>query len=282
MDVIHVELYGGKGLFGGREQPLEASVIRCDKYKSCSYYENNQCLKVRSIGGSTCRFGQEDTVRGYTSKAKKYHQFKRSWKDHEQYRKLGKPSAKLGHIDNFVVFPYPYIHIKEQEDGEIKISDPLLFSDKTAFIPWDKFTPELIHRICSFRPEAVMGGEIMEYRRKIVPMFIAHLKEVIPEKYDEFIANHAEFDVKMDYVGRTALLRTIKPSLVHYESNNYPELNEEWMWDGEYLTFKAGHIHKFNITSNYTVEEVKIKPSDKSTIKISSNDQVTSKTVFID
>ncbi|AKA44367.1 hypothetical protein PPSC2_26860 (plasmid) [Paenibacillus polymyxa SC2] len=170
MDVIHVELYGGKGLFGGREQPLEASVIRCDKYKSCSYYENNQCLKVRSIGGSTCRFGEEDTVRGYTSKAKKYHQFKRSWKEHEQYRKLGKPSAKLGHIDNFVVFPYPYIHIKEQEDGEIKISDPLMFSDKTAFIPWERFTPELIHRICTFRPEAVMGGEIMEYRKKIVPM----------------------------------------------------------------------------------------------------------------
>ncbi|AKA44366.1 hypothetical protein [Paenibacillus polymyxa] len=88
--------------------------------------------------------------------------------------------------------------------------------------------------------------------------------------------------MKIDYVGRTALLRTINPSLVHYESNNNPELNEEWLWDGEYLTFKAGHIHKFYITSNYTVEELKIKPSDKSTIKISSNDQVTSQTVFID
>lgn len=283
MDVINVGLYGGKGLLGGKETPLEASVVSCDKYHTCSYFENQQCMKVRSIGGGTCQFGRVDTVKGYTSRAKKYRDFKNEWTNHEQYNKLTSPAKKLGLIDGFVVFPYPYVNIETQEDGELKILGPIMFGrDRTAFIPLGKFTPDFIHQLCSFRPQAMMGGEISDYRQKIVPMFIAHLKEVLPDKYEELISAYSSYGAKVNYVGRTALLRTLQPSLVQFKSKNYPDLNEEWHWDGNYLTYKGGYVSKFNVTKDYEIEEIRIKPSEKSTVTVSSNDQVTSQTVFID
>jgi hypothetical protein len=48
------------------------------------------------------------------------------------------------------------------------------------------------------------------------------------------------------------------------------------------LIYKKGYVHSFNITKDYEIAEIKIKPSDKSTIKITSNEQVTNETVFID
>ena len=37
MKKINVDLYGGKGLFGGRETPLEAEEIFCDRFEQCTY-----------------------------------------------------------------------------------------------------------------------------------------------------------------------------------------------------------------------------------------------------
>ncbi len=37
-EVIHVGLYGGKGLFGGKETALEASIVQCDKFDKCSFF----------------------------------------------------------------------------------------------------------------------------------------------------------------------------------------------------------------------------------------------------
>jgi hypothetical protein len=283
MEAIHVGLYGGKGILSGRETPLEASLVFCNEHQNCSYYQNNQCLMVRGIGASDCRFGTSFTDKGYTSKAKKYREFKSKWENHDNYNKLNLPPKKLGLINNFVVFPYSYVRIDEQENGEITLNSPLMFGgDKTAFIHEEKFTIDFIHRLCSFRPQAVMGGEIRDYRDEIVPMFISHLKEVMPGKYKALIDKYPGYAEKIDYIGRKALIKTINPSLVHYKTKRYPKFNEEWYWDGEYLIYKGGYAHRFNITNDYDIEEIKIKPGDKSMIKISSNDQVTSKTLFID
>ncbi len=81
---------------------------------------------------------------------------------------------------------------------------------------------------------------------------------------------------------RKALLKTIKPSTVYYDSPRFPNLDEEWFWDGHSLTYKSGRVSNFNVTNSYEIEEIIIKPSDESTIEINSNEQVTSKTIFVD
>lgn len=281
MDVINVDLYGGKGIFGGKETPLEASIISCDKYEQCSYFKSNQCLKVRAFLSPGCKYGRVNNVRGYTSRAAKYYGFKKEWQSHEKYSKLKYPPQKLGLIGNEIVFPYPYIDITNEEDGTVKVKSPG-FGSHIAFIPKEHFTVDLIKRICSFRPHAIMGGEIKDYQSKIVPLFLAHLKEVMPDKYEELSKESSEIVKEINYVGRRALLKTINQSDVHYKSSSYPQFNEQWHWDGENLTYSKGYVHEFNITKDYEVASIKIIPSDKSIITISSNEQVSEQTVFID
>ena len=59
MEKINVQLYGGKGIFGGRETPLEADVIYCGNKDNCSLYKEKKCLLCRSFGGDTCKKARE-------------------------------------------------------------------------------------------------------------------------------------------------------------------------------------------------------------------------------
>ena len=281
MEEINVDLYGGKGIFGGKETPLEASIISCDRYEQCSYYKNNQCLRVRSFLSPSCKYGNVRNVKGYTSRAAKYYDFKKRWQSHEKYSKLEYPPQKLGLIGDEIVFPYPYIRITKTETGNIKLDDPG-FGSSIAYIGKESFTVELIKRICAFRPRAIMGGVIADYQNETVPLFLAHLKEVLPDKYNELGKENGDLTKEINYVGRKVLLKTVKPSDVYYKSSSYPQFNEKWHWDGEVLTYLSGYTRDFNITKDYTVAEIKIIPSGKSTIIISSNEQVSEETVFID
>lgn len=280
-DVINVGLYGGKGLFGGKETPLEASVIYCDKYETCSYYQNNQCLNVRAPFSSGCKFGSVSDIKGYTSRASKYGEFRSKWRNHEKYSKLNYPSSKLGLIGDLVVFPYPYLRIKKLENGSLAIENPSIGSS-IAYIDFNQFTAEFINKLCVFRPQAMFGGTITDYQAKIVPLFLTHLKEVLPQRYEELKGLNANIDSRIDYVGRKALIKTINPSHVTYNSRSYPQFNEKWYWDGEILKYIEGYTKDFNVTKDYEIAEIKIKPSDKSIVTISSNEQVSEKTVFID
>ncbi len=280
--IINVGLYGGKGIFGGKETPLEASIVYCDKSETCSYFKNNQCLNIRAPFSGSCKYGKVRTVTGYTSRAKKYYDFKKEWENHEKYSKLKYPPRKMGVIGDEVVLPYPHINIKENENGSLAIEGPMLFSNKIAFVDISKFTAEFINKLCTFRPQAIMGGEITSYRRETVPLLLAHLKEVMPDKYAEVKSKYPGLIKEINYVGRKALLNTIKPCNIAYKSRQYPQFNEEWYWDGEILTWVNGYVSSFSITKDYEVSEIKIKPSEKSTITITNNEQVTEKTVFVD
>ncbi len=281
MEIINVDLYGGKSIFGGKETPLEASIVYCDRYETCSYFKNNQCLNVRAPFSNRCKYGKVNNVRGYTSRAAKHYEFKREWENHEKYNKLNYPSRKLGLIGDIVVFPYPHVRIKENEGGNLIVDGPGFGSD-ISFISYEKFTIDIINKLCTFRPQAMMGGEITRYQKEIIPLFLAHLKEILPDKYSELTEKYKTITNEINYVGRKALLKTINPSTVRYESRQYPQLNELWDWDGETLTRKSGYVSSFNITKDYEIQEIKIKPSDKSIVKISSNEQVTENTIFLD
>ncbi len=279
-EVINVNLYGGKGIFGGRETPLEASIISCSKHNECSFFKKGQCLAVRSAFSPSCKFGSERTVRGYTSRAQKYHKFKSEWQGHEQYKKLSYPPIKLGMIGDQVVFPYSYVRLEETETG-FKVKDPS-FGSSISYVGIEKFTTDLIYRICTFRPQAMMGGEISDYQKKTVPLFLAHLEEVLPEKYEAFIKAYSKYANKIDHVGRKAYLKTIKPTVIYKKSRQYPELDSMWQWDGKSLIYQSGFVSSFSVIKDYEIDEIKLMPSDKTVVEITSNDQVDENTVFVD
>lgn len=282
MELINVNLYGGKSIFGGKETKLEASIIYCDRHQECSYFQNDQCLRVRSAFSEGCRFGKTETAIGYTSRSRNYFAFKSKWNNHEQYSKLSYPKKKMGIIRDKVVLPYPYLTIKENERGELYLERHPFGSSNGNVLPMEQFDVKFIHEICQHRPQALMGGEITSYQKEVVPLFLSHLEELLPELYDSLVKAYPEYAGALDYVGRKAYLQTVMPSMVHYHSRNYPELNEEWQWDGELLTFKAGHLSKVNAVKDYEVELLQIRPTKKATVTITDNQQVSKETVFAD
>jgi hypothetical protein len=285
-DVVNVYLTGGKPLFGkGREEPLHALSLHCSKAQECSYFKEGSCRSLGALLRSGCKHGHFTSEKGYTSRAKKYRAFKEKWEAHEKYRALHSASDKLGVIGGEVVFPYPYCLVERGGNGMMRIKDPT-FHNATGYIPLEEFTPEFIHSVCTFRPQAIMGGTIQSFQDEVVPRFLAHLEEVLPEKYAEFVAAYPEFNKEIDHVGRKAYLTTLNPSFIHYKSRSYPDLNSTWYWDGEYLTYEEGYLNGVTAFSggsgSYTVENYTLKPDDKLTVKVEQNSQVNKNTVFVD
>lgn len=279
MTIINVGLYGGKNIFRKGESPLEASIIHCSKTDQCSFYARGECWNVRSILGQGCTLGDYvESKKGYTSRAKKYGEFKSNWQSHEEYNKLKYPVKRVGLIGDYVVFPYSHIGIKVQEDN-ITFINPYITNNKDL-IPLRLFDEEFIYRLCKFKPQAMFGGNITDYTEQEIPNFLIHLKEVLPELYNSFVNKYTEFDTIRSNVGRKALIVTLNPCKLQYTASSYPELNSEWYWDGEYLTYESGYVSRFNIDSNAEVVEIKLKPNKESLVVISDDNQVNENTVF--
>jgi len=277
---IHVGLYGGKGIFGGKETPQRAEIIYCDKANECDLYKNGQCVNVTSPFSSRCKFGKIHTERGYTSRAQKYYSFNNKYKSDEKYSKLKYPSGDfVANVGEVVMLNITYCSISKLESGEYQLNNPA-FRSSLAYIDIKDFSLELIKRICDFRPQAMMGGTISEYQTKSIPNFLINLKRGFPDLYNALINKYPEYKREFNYVGKKALLSTINHGEVKYKSSNYPEFNELWNWDGENLTFLSGYVHKPNVCSDFEISCMKIKPKSNSYVEIHDNAQVNDNTIF--
>src|SRR5699024_7428870 len=95
-------------------------------------------------------------------------------------------TKKLAIIGEEIFFSYSYITLKVDENGNVDIGGPSFgFGSDVAYIPKEKFTTELIKRICNYRPQAIMGGKIKEYKDEQVVLFLGQHIEIIHNLYDE-------------------------------------------------------------------------------------------------
>jgi len=126
MEVINVNLYGGKSIFGGRETPQRAETIYCDRFNECSYFKSGCCLNVTAPFSNRCKYGNIRVEHGYTSRARKHYDFDSKHRKSEQYAKLKHPPQKLGLIGNEVVFSYPFIRITRPKPATSNWMTPAL------------------------------------------------------------------------------------------------------------------------------------------------------------
>lgn len=276
LEEINVDLYGGKPLFGGRETALEASIIMCDMYKECSFYEEGKCLSVRSFATSNCKHGSTKTVKGYTSRAQKYRTFRDKWKSHDNYNKLNYPKKKVGLIGTEVVLLISYIRIEKGLEGYL-FKNPDFSSGRPNYIPYEDFNSEFIKGLLDARPQAMMGGTIDSYQREELPLVLAHIKETLPEKYNQFMEDYPEYDVSINHVGRKAYLHTLNPGLITIKKGSGSEV---WQWDGEYLSLQTKKSLLFLIEGDYDLESLVIKPKDTLKVEVTDNAQVNENTKF--
>lgn len=272
MDKINVDLYGGKSIFGGRETPLEAEITYCDKYKVCSFYKKGKCFSA-GRWKTNCKFGNKRREIGYTSRAKKYYEFKNKWSSDESYNKLEEPENIIGQIGDIFVLNTGYLY--EKEEGGYYIDThfgqaPLIYVSKK------EFTNDLIKFICDAKPKTIFDRkEIEAYQERIVPRFLYELKTEFKEVYDNFIEQYPEYEnKKINFVGREAYISTLKngSELVDCHKNIWKIENDE------IVCYKCKTWLPFGGTGT----ETRIKITSDMTYKITDNEQVTEKTKFAD
>ena len=282
MDKINVDLYGGKGLFGGREKPLEADIIYCDKYKECTFYKDDKCLRCRSFLSPTCKYGSNSVKRGYTSRAKKYYVFKTEWQNDPVYNKLRYPSEAVAVIANNLYLHLNYVKVyRKNENDSYDYSgteaDGYIIRGSTfgcgVFIPLSEVTNSLLFSICTYRPRAMTGVTIKEYHEKVVPDIIYGLKTVVPEIYMNFISEHPEYDMEPNYVGKYAYIKTM------VEGSKLQDCH------GNCYILRDGKLYCEHMTKGFVPfdgesAKVEVTVKDKSTYKITSNEQCDENTRF--
>lgn len=125
----------------------------------------------------------------------------------------------------------------------------------------------------------MMGGEITNYQKEQVPLFIRHLSEKMPDMLKEIINDPANAEIKKIYesltnIGRTAFLETLTPGVGEFVDIH----GGKWEWDGTWLSSKNSHA-SFVLTG---FSEMKMKPLPKEKVKITDERQVNEKTIFTD
>lgn len=272
MEKININLYGGKGLFGGRETPLEAEITYCDNYKECSFYKNGKCFNA-GRWKPNCKIGKKSIDVGYTSRAKKYYSFRKKYESDDKYNKLEEPRDIVGKVgDNFVL---NLGYLKELEGGKY-IIETQLFNNELIYIPEKLFTNDLIKMILEGNPKIIFGYQpIKSYKEEILPRFLYELKTNFKSIYDRFTNEFPEYkDFNMNYIGRYAYIYSLKngSELKDCHNNIWKIENNEivcYKWK-TWLPFKGSPT------------ETRIKITSDMKYQITDNSQVDENTKFAD
>lgn len=271
VEKINVNLYGGKSIFKGvKETPLEAEITYCDKCYKCSFYKKGTCFNA-GRWKANCRYGEKQIVKGYTSRANKYYEFKFNYTKDEVYAKLKEPNSTIGIVDDVVILNLLYVKINEDMQVEENVS---FGKDELVYIPLNIFNNNIIKQLCDLRPRTLFGdGTIRKYYEEIIPRFLYELKIEFKDIYDNFINEYPEYDVKPNFIGRKAYIYTLKDNIeIKHRKGNFIKQNE----------YLIGNYKDSFLPFNTQEAEIKIKINDKMTCEITDNNQVDENTEFAD
>jgi len=269
---INVDLYGGKSIFGGRETPLEAEITYCDKYDKCTFYAQGKCFCAGRFK-ENCKFGSKNRIRGYTSRALKYYDFRDKYRNDECYGKLDEPNATIGKIEDVYVINIGFLG-KDDKTGEFRIETHI--GSPLVYVEEKELTNDLIKLICEAKPRTLFGyDEIKSYQEKKVPRFLYELKMQFKDVYDKFIKEYPEFkDKKMNFIGRQAYIYSLKDGIELQDKSTFIKkgdcLVSKENWHSAFLPFSAGEA------------ELKIPINKKMTVEIKDNSMVDENTIFRD
>lgn len=274
MKKINVKLYGGKSIFKGvRETPLEAEITYCDKCEQCSFYKNGECFNA-GRWKSNCKIGRKEIVKGYTSRASKYYDFKRNWEKDECYYKLKEPNTKIGIVEDIVVLNLELIKII---DDLTVVEDVGFGKSGLVYIPLQKFTNDIIKQICDIRPRTIFDNvPIKRYYEEIIPRFLYELKSNFNDIYTRFINEYPRYNKQYNFVGRKAYIYTLNDNIT-IKDGKYGKYN--FLKSDGYL---IGEFKSAFLPFDANKAEIKMKIAEDMVCEIEDNSWVNENTKFAD
>lgn len=259
-----------------RKDASYCRTVHCENSANCDLYKRGECALIRVLGGVSCPYGNLSRETGPTPRARAYLTWisERKTKHKDVLNKVGSYKDVLGMIGDYVFLPYSWIRGNEK----VKFTQAAGFLDTSGgLIKKDDFTVDAVFEIASYRPQALMGGEIRDYQTKEVPKFLKHLSEKMPELFDAFLAKHPAYERfrKTTNVGRKAVLSSLNTNVGQFKDIH----SGLWTWDGTYLTSTNSRA-SFMLTSKFS--ELRLKVDGKVEVVITDDLQVNDKTVFLD
>lgn len=247
-------------------------LLYCNNSDNCEHYKKGKCVNTSRVFSSIrCPHSKTTVEEGYTQRAMKFYSWQNERK--EKYKDvlnvISFESEKLVDCGDYVYLPYSHMS---------NYVNSLPFIEREYFCKKEEFTLENILEIINLKPRALMGGVITKYRDEVIK-FLHHLKEEMPDKFGELQEDNEELVSKylgkeINYVGRTAFIRTLKVGAEIKQQGN------SFIWDGTKLTcenYKSSFL-PFKIREGY----LEIEPTESSTFKITDNNQVDENTKFKD
>ena len=266
-EVIKAWVYNPtKSLFGNKNDKALFHVVECNSKEGCGLYKKNQCIKLKMFDRN-CPYGKRTSETGFTQRARKFNSWIGERKNkYPNQRAIKEASEKMASVGDYIYFPYS--HIKNYGNNSIK-------EFTGGIIKKELFTPEMVVRVLKLKPQAMFGGEITSYQKKIVPKIAKHLLEVYPDLYSNVERMYPEIEElsTSSNVGRKAKLSTINKD-VEVKIN----ASHRYFWDGEYLTSES---HAPLLICGYDELNVRIKPKKNVVIEITNDNQVNKNTEFI-
>lgn len=254
------------------------TTISCS-LDDCTVRDRGECIMVTVLGWQRCPYGSMSTETGLTRRARGYDGWIKDKKErYADIPQLGLPKCKMAFIGDYVYLPYAHMTMCKRVDFTSRAS---LFVSGDCMLSRDYWSAGVALTLIDFRPQAIMGGEIRSYQEECVPLFIQHLREIAPDTWSEIIKIRPSLDVEQDYVGRTAILSTLRhPIEWTTRGNNYPVT---WKWDG--LRVTTSSTHAYNSTWGRLALsglDLSATVTEKTTVVVQDNAWVTDETVFVD
>ena len=191
---------------------------------------------------------------------------------------LKSPPTKMAFIGDHVYLPYAHMTMCQTVPF---VSHAAFIVSGVPFVPKSEWKLKNVLALIDFRPRALFGGEIKEYQKNVVSLFKDHLRECDPSMWSEVIRERPQYDVAQNYVGRMALVKTLKPGItIPAKDKRYPV---EWSWDGTVLRTTSRHAYGDTWGGMKGGEvEITLTPDDKTAACVADNSWVISGTVFTD
>ena len=275
--LVHSNVYDPNGLtlFKAKANDRAQSQRVYCTAESCELLDAG-CCTMSGAFGTKCPYGRKAVETGPTKRAKSC----RKWCDDRRTGDvpcLKSPPVKMAFIGVYVYLPYA--HMTMCEKVPFAAHSHFLLSGN-CFLPREWWTVEVVETLIDFRPIAMMGGEIKQYQAEVIPKFVQHLRECDSAMFANLTERRPELNSEPNYVGRNALLSTLRHPIEWTTDKSYPVT---WKWDGQFLTTDSqnayhstwGGLKARNVS-------VRCEPEPDATIVVQNNDWVAPATRFVD